>query len=127
MSQAETTGDRPAAKAIDEFLKQVAVKRGSDMHFIAGEPARVRLFGDLQVLTSEVLAPARVEETLLQIMSAAARADFAKRDSTDFAYALEGVAAFASTCSATWAAWAQSSAPFRRRRRPSRTSTCRPC
>ena len=30
----------------------------------------------------------------MPIMSAAARADFAKRDSTDFAYAVDGIARF---------------------------------
>ncbi len=82
------------ANAIDEYLKQVALKRGSDLHFIAGEPARMRLYGDLQALGTDVLAQARTEEILLQIMTATARADFEKRDSTDFAYAVEGVARF---------------------------------
>ena len=89
-----TTAPRPAGNAIDEFLRAVVGKRGSDLHFVAGEPARVRLYGDLQPLANEVLAAARTEEVLLQIMSAAARADFEKRDSTDFAYAVEGVARF---------------------------------
>jgi twitching motility protein PilT len=95
MSQpADTAGNRAVANAIDEYLKQVTVKRGSDLHFVAGEPARMRLFGDLQVMDATVLTQAKVEETLLPIMSAAARADFGKRDSTDFAYAVDGVARF---------------------------------
>lgn len=95
MSQPDaSTAPRPAGNAIDEFLRAVVGKRGSDLHFVAGEPARVRLYGDLQPLASEVLTAARTEEVLLQIMSAAARADFEKRDSTDFAYAVEGVARF---------------------------------
>jgi twitching motility protein PilT len=92
MLPAEQSG--PVANAIDEYLKQVAVKGGSDLHFVAGEPARMRLYGELQVLAPEPLPQARTEEILTQIMSAAARADFAKRDSTDFAYAVDGVARF---------------------------------
>jgi twitching motility protein PilT len=95
MQPADTTQGQPAtAYAIDEYLKKVVAQRGSDLHFIAGEPARMRLFGELQPLAPEVLAPAKVEEILLQIMSAAARADFEKRDSTDFAHTVEGVARF---------------------------------
>jgi len=95
MQPADTTQARPAApNAIDDFLRKVIAQKGSDLHFIAGEPARLRLYGDLQALENEVLAPARAQEILLQIMSAAARADFEKRDSTDFAYALAGVARF---------------------------------
>jgi twitching motility protein PilT len=82
------------ANAIDEYLRQVAVKRGSDLHFIAGEPARMRLFGELEVLSPEPLTASKAEETLLPIMGAAAREDFQKRDSTDFAYAVDGVARF---------------------------------
>lgn len=94
MSQVESAQSRPVANAIDDYLKKVAAKRGSDLHFIAGQPARMRLYGELQVLAPETLTPPKTEETLMQIMSAAARADFQKRDSTDFAYAVEGVARF---------------------------------
>jgi twitching motility protein PilT len=82
------------SNAIDEYLRQVAVKRGSDLHFIAGEPARLRLFGELEILSPDTLTAIKTEETLMQIMSAPAREDFQKRDSTDFAYTLEGVARF---------------------------------
>jgi len=94
MSQPETTAGRPAANAIDEYLRAVTEKRGSDLHFMAGEPPRMRLYGELQPLGKELLGAARAEEVLLQIMTAGARADFAKRDSTDFAYSVEGVARF---------------------------------
>lgn len=95
MSQPDSSAARPAiVNAIDEYLGHVAGKRGSDLHFIAGEPPRMRLYGELQPMATEPLAPSRAEEVLLQIMSAGARADFEKRDSTDFAYAVEGVARF---------------------------------
>ncbi|WKZ11498.1 MAG: type IV pilus twitching motility protein PilT [Gammaproteobacteria bacterium] len=95
MSQADTSTSRTAAgNAIDEYLKRVAGQRGSDLHFIAGQPPRMRLYGELQALENEPLAQARAEEMLLPIMSAAARADFEKRDSTDFAYAVSGIARF---------------------------------
>ncbi len=94
MAQPETAQSAVAGNAIDEYLKQVVAKRGSDLHFVAGETPRMRLYGDLKVLENEVLSQARAEEVLMQIMSAGARADFQKRDSTDFAYAVDGVARF---------------------------------
>ncbi len=79
---------------IDEYLRQVVVRNGSDLHLIAGEPPRARIYGDLQILSPETLAAARVEALLGEILSAKSREDYQRRDSTDFAYAVEGVARF---------------------------------
>ncbi len=35
---------------IDSYLSEILDKRGSDLHFISGDPPRVRLFGDLTAL-----------------------------------------------------------------------------
>ncbi len=43
--------------AIDSYLNEVLDKRGSDLHFIAGDPARVRQYGDLMPLRPERLDP----------------------------------------------------------------------
>jgi twitching motility protein PilT len=94
MQQDEPTTSPAPGNAIDDYLRQVTTKRGSDLHFVAGEPPRIRLYGDLQPLANEPLAAERTREVLLQIMSATARSDFDKRDSTDFAYAVPGVARF---------------------------------
>jgi len=32
---------------IDSYLEEVLKRRGSDLHFIAGDPARIRTHGDL--------------------------------------------------------------------------------
>ena len=32
---------------IDEYLTEVLQRRGSDLHFLAGDPPRIRLYGDL--------------------------------------------------------------------------------
>ena len=41
---------------IDAFLIEVLEKRGSDLHFIAGDPPRIRLYGDLMPLRPDKLA-----------------------------------------------------------------------
>jgi twitching motility protein PilT len=79
---------------IDEYLQQVIVRNGSDLHFIAGEPPRARIYGELAILAPETLAPARVEAAMQEIMAPKARDEFQRRDSADFAYSLENTARF---------------------------------
>jgi twitching motility protein PilT len=79
---------------IDEYLKQVVARNGSDLHFIAGEPPRARVYGDLVILGAETLAAAKVEAALTEIMPAKARDEFQRRDSADFAHSVAEVARF---------------------------------
>jgi len=41
---------------IDTYLIEVLEKRGSDLHFIAGDPPRIRLYGDISPLKPDKLA-----------------------------------------------------------------------
>jgi twitching motility protein PilT len=79
---------------IDDYLKQVIVRNGSDLHFIAGEPPRARVYGELQILAPETLTASKVEAALVEIMSPKSREEFQRRDSTDFAYSLQELARF---------------------------------
>jgi twitching motility protein PilT len=79
---------------IDEYLKQVVARNGSDLHFIAGEPPRARVYGDLVILGAETLAAAKVEAALTEIMPAKAREEFNRRDSADFAHSVAELARF---------------------------------
>jgi len=80
--------------SIDEYLKQLVAKSGSDLHYIAGQPPRVRVYGELQPLRSNPLGMDEARDALFEIMSAASRSQFEEHDATDFAYSLEGVARF---------------------------------
>ena len=71
---------------IDAFLLEVLEKRGSDLHFIAGDPPRIRLFGDLTALRPEKLAQDLVKEALYEIMPKVALERFETKDGADFAY-----------------------------------------
>jgi twitching motility protein PilT len=75
---------------IDSLLIEVLEKRGSDLHFIAGDPPRIRLFGDLQTLKPEKLAPEVVKQSLYEILPKVALERFEAKDGADFAYTLEG-------------------------------------
>ena len=80
--------------AIDKYLTQVLERDGSDLHFLAGDPARVRQYGTLQALAPEPLAAETVKTTLYEIMPKLAVERFESKDGTDFAYAIPGVARF---------------------------------
>jgi twitching motility protein PilT len=73
---------------IDEFLLAVLERRGSDLHFIAGDPPRVRQYGDLTALRPDRLESTFVRDALYEIMPKAAIERFEAKDGADFAYTL---------------------------------------
>jgi twitching motility protein PilT len=80
--------------AIDQYLTQVLERNGSDLHFLAGDPARVRQYGELKALSDQPLAAETVKTTLYEIMPKLAVERFEAKDGTDFAYAIPNVARF---------------------------------
>ncbi len=79
---------------IDEYLEEVLKRDGSDLHFMAGDPPRIRQYGKLSNLRSERLAADFVREALYEIMPRKALDRFETRDGTDFAYTLGTLARF---------------------------------
>jgi len=73
---------------IDPLLNEILDKKGSDLHFIAGDPPRIRLFGDLMPLRPDKLAPETVQQALYEIMPKTAVDRFESKDGADFAYSL---------------------------------------
>jgi twitching motility protein PilT len=80
--------------SIDRYLNQLLERKGSDLHFLAGDPARIRLYGELQALTAEPLNAETVREMLYEIMPKPAKQRFEAQDGTDFAYSIPDVARF---------------------------------
>ncbi len=81
-------------RRIDEYLREVLAKNGSDLHFVAGDPPRIRLYGELQSLRNEPLRQDYVQELLAEIMTRAATQRLAEKDGADFAYMIPGVSRF---------------------------------
>jgi twitching motility protein PilT len=79
---------------IDEYLEEILKRDGSDLHFMAGDPPRIRQYGKLSELRSERLSQDAVRECLYEIMPRKALDRFETRDGTDFAYTLGNVARF---------------------------------
>jgi twitching motility protein PilT len=79
---------------IDQFLKDALVKSSSDLHFISGEPPRVRIHGSLTKLNEQPLTIEVVREALYEIMSGTVQRDFEQNDAVDFAYDIPGISRF---------------------------------
>jgi len=74
--------------AIDAFLTEILERRGSDLHFIAGDPPRIRQYGELMTLRPDKLDPQAVHDALYEIMPKSAVDRFESKDGADFAYTL---------------------------------------
>jgi twitching motility protein PilT len=75
---------------IDALLEEVLKRKGSDLHLIAGDPPRVRRYGDLAPLSNEPLTADFVKQALYEIMPRKSVERFEAHDGADFAYALAG-------------------------------------
>ena len=73
---------------IDDYLNKVLELKGSDLHFIAGDPPRVRKYGDLTPLQDQKLSADYVREALYEIMPRTAVQRFESHDGADFAYTM---------------------------------------
>ncbi len=81
-------------RRIDDFLREVLARGGSDLHFVAGDPPRVRVYGELQSLREEPLSQELVREALEEIMTRQAATRLHERDGADFAYMIPTVSRF---------------------------------
>jgi len=81
-------------KRIDEYLQEVLSRNGSDLHFVAGDPPRIRLFGDLHSLREQKLTQDVVRTAMFEIMPRTAMNRFEQKDGADFAYSIPGVSRF---------------------------------
>ena len=79
---------------IDPFLKDALAKSSSDLHFISGDPPRVRIHGSLTTLADEVLTIDFVKEAVYEIMGGQLQREFEKDDAIDFAYEIPEVSRF---------------------------------
>jgi twitching motility protein PilT len=95
---AEAVPRRRASGQVAEMEDLFAVlceMKASDLHMSVGTPPMLRLDGEMQPLAGRaVLAPADTERILLPIAPARNREEFARRNDTDFAYEVPGLARF---------------------------------
>src|SRR6187402_667399 len=81
-------------RRIDEYLKEIITRSGSDLHFIAGDPPRIRQYGELHSLRPDPMTAQYVQEVLLEMMPRAAIQRLEEKHSADFAYIIPGISRF---------------------------------
>ncbi len=79
---------------IDAYLNQALERDSSDLHFISGDPPRVRVHGALQTMSDEALSTDAVRNALYEIMSGTTQQEFERHDAVDFAYEIPDVSRF---------------------------------
>ena len=79
---------------IDEYLLQALKESASDLHFVSGDPARIRVHGSLRAMRPESLATDSVKEIMLEIMDGTTQRHFDEVDAADFAYDMPGISRF---------------------------------
>ena len=79
---------------IDTFLQLVVNQNGSDLHLVAGNPPRIRLYGELFPVKYRELTRDETADLILDTMSATVRQGFESRHSLDYAYEVSGLARF---------------------------------
>jgi twitching motility protein PilT len=79
---------------IDAFLKSMSMRKGSDLHVVAGDPPRMRVHGELITLAKQNLDPDELQGELFRLMSPALVEQFKAHDSADFAHHIPEVARF---------------------------------
>ncbi len=79
---------------IDQYLQEALKHKASDLHFVSGDPPRVRVHGGLQKLREDVIDTETVTECLQEIMDGTTQRAFDKDDAADFAYHIPEVSRF---------------------------------
>ena len=79
---------------INDFLKSMQMRKGSDLHVIAGDPPRMRVHGDLITLDNQRLDPEELKAEIFSLMSEQSIQQFNQHDSADFAHSIPDVARF---------------------------------
>jgi len=79
---------------IDTFLQLVVNQNGSDLHLVAGNPPRIRLYGELFPVKYRELTRDETADLILDTMSATVRQAFESRHGLDYAYEVPELARF---------------------------------
>jgi twitching motility protein PilT len=79
---------------IDQFLRALAEKGGSDLHLTAGSPPLMRLHGEMHPFPFRELTDKDMETLVYEIMDETWRIRFIESRDFDFAYEIAGVARF---------------------------------
>ena len=81
-------------RKIDQFLQAALQQSASDLHFLSGDPPRIRVHGGLQNMMDTQLSVDIVQEAIFEIMDGAAQRTFEQQDAADFEYEIPDLSRF---------------------------------
>jgi twitching motility protein PilT len=81
---------------IDQLLTAMVKDGGSDLHLMVGQPAKIRVNGDLDSITDDVIDSEQMHDMLKEICPEVRWKHFLETKDLDFAYEIPGVARFRS-------------------------------
>jgi twitching motility protein PilT len=73
-----------------KFFRAAVKTRASDLHLKVGQPAKLRLYGQLKNTTGEVMTAEMIEQMVFEILGPAQKELFLKEGTLDFAYEIGG-------------------------------------
>ncbi|MCJ7729303.1 MAG: PilT/PilU family type 4a pilus ATPase [Sedimentisphaerales bacterium] len=73
-----------------KFFRAAVKTRASDLHLKVGQPAKLRLYGQLKNTTGEVMTAEMIEQMVFEILSPAQKELFLKEGTLDFAHEIGG-------------------------------------
>ena len=79
---------------IEDLLKELVTRKGSDLHISNGLPPVARIDGKLVRMDYDVLSPEKVESLLFPMMSNEQRRHLEQECELDFSYGVEGIGRF---------------------------------
>lgn len=79
---------------IDKYLDMMIENDGSDLHLLAGDPPRMRQYGDLKNIADSPITADQASDIIDEILTPVARTQFEEHDGADFAYELGDRARF---------------------------------
>ena len=79
---------------LQSMLQMMINKKASDLHLRSGNPACVRIDGDLEPISSEAVPAAEVEAMLMRIIPPRAKSIFEARQECDFSFQVGEIARF---------------------------------
>lgn len=88
--------------SLENALREVIRRRGSDLHIAAGEPPLARVIGELEPISSEPLTEADVRGAVEAIAARRTLEQFAERGEADFRHEVPGLCSWRVNCYRTY-------------------------
>ncbi len=79
---------------VDEYLKELVEKNGSDLHLKVGRPPLMRVNGELTPTAHPIISKKEMENILLPILTEMQMNKLEKERDVDFSYLIEGIGRF---------------------------------